>query len=87
MIPNIAGMAHFLLVYDRAAGKLLRQERYASDSAALKARFAAEAEYGIQSNIEVLAVSAASEADLKESHGRYFLTSHELGERLVSANH
>jgi hypothetical protein len=79
-------MVHFLLIYDRAAGRLLRQDQFASDAEALEARFAAEAEYGIQSNIEILAISAESEAELKKSHGRYFLTSHELGERLVGAS-
>jgi hypothetical protein len=44
-----------------------------------------EAEYGPQPGIEILAVSAASEAELRRSHGRYFLTSEELGERLVGA--
>ncbi len=78
-------MAHFLLIYDRAAGRLLRQEQFASDADALEARFTAEAEYGIQPNIEILAISAASETELKQSHGRYFLTSHELGERLIGA--
>jgi hypothetical protein len=80
-------MAHFLLIYDRAAGTLLLKEEFATDSQALAARFAAEAEYGVQSNIEILAISAASEAELKKSHGRYFLSSQELGERLVGAEH
>lgn len=78
-------MAHFLLVYDRAAGKLLREEQFATESEALAARFAAETEYGVQPDIEVLAISAASEEELRKSHGRYFLTSEELGERLVGA--
>jgi hypothetical protein len=78
-------MAHFLLIYDRAAGKLLRQERFATEAEALHARFAAEAEVGVQPDIEVLAISAESEEELRRSHGRYFLTSEELGERLVGA--
>jgi hypothetical protein len=76
-------MAHFLLIYDRATGKLLRQQEFATDVEALAARFAAEAEHGIQPNIEILAISARSEAELRKSHGRYFLTSQQLGERLV----
>lgn len=78
-------MAHFLLIYDRGTGTLLRQEEFETNSDALDARFAAEGEYGPQPGIEILAISAASEAELKRSHGRYFLTSEELGERLVGA--
>jgi hypothetical protein len=79
-------MAHFLLIYDRGSGTLLRQTQFETDVEALDARFAAEAEYGVQPGIEILAISAASEAELRKSHGRYFLTSEELGERLVGAN-
>jgi hypothetical protein len=78
-------VAHFLLIYDRAAGKLLEQTEFATSAEALAARFDAEAEYGVQENVEILAISAASEAELKKSHGRYFLSSQELGERLVGA--
>lgn len=80
-------MAHYLLIYDRAAGQLIRKEQFATDAEALAARFAAETEYGVQPNIEILAISAASEEDLRKSHGRYFLNSEELGERLVAAEH
>jgi hypothetical protein len=78
-------VAHFLLIYDRAAGRLLLQKEFATDAEALEARFTAETEYGVQENVEILAISAASEAELKKSHGRYFLTSEELGKRLVGA--
>ena len=78
-------MAHFLLIYDRRVGKLLRQTQFETDTEALDARFTAEAEFGAQPDIEVLAISAASEAELRRSHGRYFLTSEELGERFVGA--
>jgi hypothetical protein len=81
----MSGVSHFLLIYDRAAGKLLRQEEFPTDAEALTARFRAEAEYGVQANVEILAISAASEAGLKKSHGRYFLSSQQLGERLVGA--
>lgn len=80
-------MAHFLLIYDRAAGRLLLQKEFATDAEALAARFDAEAEYGVQQNVEILAISAASETELKKSHGRYFLSSQQLGERLVGAEH
>jgi hypothetical protein len=76
-------VAHFLLIYDRRAGRLLRQTQFETDAEALAARFAAEAEYGTRPDIEILAISAASEAELRRSHGRYFHTSEELGERFV----
>jgi hypothetical protein len=78
-------MAHFLLIYDRKAGKLLHKQEFASDAEALDARFAAETEYGVQENIEIVAISAASEDELIKSHGRYFLTSEQLGRRLAAA--
>jgi hypothetical protein len=80
-------VAHFLLIYDRAAGRLLLQKEFATDAEALAARFDAEAEYGVQQNVEILAISAASETELKKSHGRYFLSSQQLGERLIGAEH
>jgi len=78
-------MAHFLLIYDRKAGKLLLNQEFATDVAALDARFAAESEYGVQGNIEIVAISAASEDELMKSHGRYFLTGEQLGRRLAAA--
>jgi hypothetical protein len=80
-------VAHFLLIYDRAAGRLLLQKEFATDAEALAARFDAEAEYVVQQNVEILAISAASETELKKSHGRYFLSSQQLGERLIGAEH
>jgi hypothetical protein len=80
-------VAHFLLIYDRAAGRLLLKEEFPTHAEALTARFAAESEYGVHPNVEILAISAASEAELKKSHGRYFLSSQELGERLIGAEH
>lgn len=75
-------MAHFLLVYDRGAGKLLRLERHAAGSEAIEARFAAEAETNGDPNIEIVALSAASEDDLRRRHGRYFLGLSELVARM-----
>lgn len=76
-------MAHFLLVYDRAAGELVRQLSFAESAAALEARFAAEREFGGQSNIEIVALSAASEDDLRRTHARYFLHLDELAARMA----
>jgi len=64
---------------------MLSKEEYATGIEALDARFAAEAEHGVQDNIEIVAISAASEDELIKSHGRYFLTSEQLGQRLAAA--
>ena len=71
-------VAHFLLIYDRKAGKLLRMQEFASSAEALDVRFAAERENDLDPNVEVVVISAASEAALRQSHGRYFLTNEQL---------
>ncbi len=75
-------MAHFLLVYDRSAGKLLHEERYQSRVDALRARFVAEAEHGRGANdVEVVVLSAGSREDLLRTHARYFRSLAELASR------
>lgn len=75
-------MAHFLLVYDRDAGQLLRLECYAAGSDAIEARFVAESEFNGDPNIEIVTLAAASEEDLRRTHGRYFLGLSELVARM-----
>ena len=75
-------MAHFLLIYDRDAGRLVRQEQYGSSAEAMQARFAAEREFAGQEQVEVVALTAESEEALRRTHGRYFLTLAELADRL-----
>ena len=75
-------MSHFLLVYDRTAGTLVRQQEYGTSAAAMQARFAAEDEFSGRQEIEVVSLSAASEEELRRTHGRYFLTLDELAARL-----
>ncbi len=47
----------------------------------MKARFRAEAEFRGRPEIEIVALSAESEDDLKRTHGRYFFTLAELADR------
>ncbi len=75
-------MSHFLIIYDRAAGRLLRQERFDRAADALTARFQAEHAYSDE-NIEIVALSAESEDDLRRTHARYFLTLDELAARMA----
>lgn len=78
-------MAHFLIVYDRHAGELLRQTRFETSAAAMRARFAAEAEFRDRPEIEVVALVADSEEALQRTHARYFLDLAALGERMSRA--
>jgi hypothetical protein len=74
-------VSHFLLIYDRAAGRLMRQQRFDTSADAMRARFGAEAEFRAHPDVEVVALSAASEEDLKRTHGRYFFSLTELANR------
>jgi len=77
-------MSHFLLVYDRTAGRLVRKQQFATRGETLLARFAAEDEFSGRPEIEVVNLVASSEEELRRTHGRYFLTLDELAARLVS---
>jgi hypothetical protein len=75
-------VAHFLLVYDRSSGELIRQRPFEDEAAALHARFAAEGEFKDQPDIEIVALSAPSEQDLRRTHARYFLRLEDLAQRI-----
>jgi len=75
-------MSHFLLIYDRTAGRLVSERRFASSADAIAARFDAEAEWADRPDIEIVAVGAESEEALRRTHGRYFLGLQELAGRL-----
>jgi hypothetical protein len=76
-------VAHLLLIYDRDAGQLVRQERYATSVDAMQARFAAEAEFAAKPEIEIVAPVAESEEAARITHGRYFLGLSELVDRIA----
>jgi hypothetical protein len=78
-------MAHFLIVYDRDAGELLRQARFGTSADAMQARFDAEKEFRGRPEIEVVALVAESEEALRRTHARYFLNLAALGERMSRA--
>jgi hypothetical protein len=78
-------VAHFLIVYNRDAGELVRQMRFETSAEAMRARFAAEAEFRGQPEIEVVALVAESEDALRRTHARYFLDLAALGERMSRA--
>lgn len=76
-------MAHFLLIYDRDAGKLVRQESYDSGDEAMRARFVAEGEFAGRDEMEIVALVAESQEAARITHGRYFLGLSELADRIA----
>lgn len=75
-------MTHFLLVYDRSVGHLLQQEEFPRSEDALRERFRRESEYRGRPEVEIVALSASSEEELRRTHGRYFLGLTELIDRI-----
>ena len=71
-------MKHFLVVFDRARGVVLREEAFEDHRAALKERFRTERLHPRESDIEVVVLSADSHESLRRTHARYFLTLSEL---------
>ncbi len=71
-------MNHYLVVFDRSKGAVLRHHLYSDRSEAISARFAAEREFSGNPNIEVVVLGARSWADVKRTHGRYFKNIGEL---------
>ncbi len=73
---------YFLLVYDRERGVLLSERVFESREDALQSRFRSEKEHRDGGhNVEIVVVGAASREDLQRTHGRYFFSLRELGER------
>lgn len=71
-------MNHYLLIYDRRAGKIIRHRRFDVAGTALSARFEAEREFREQPDIEVVVLGADSWDALKQTHARYFYSVQEL---------
>lgn len=75
---------HYLLVYDRKQGKVIRQASFSQADKALDARFNAEREFSGQPEIEVVVLGADSWQDLLRTHARYFKGLHELADKALS---
>lgn len=65
-------MKHFLIVFDRRAGQILRLEEMTSAQEALRERFAVERKHRGETDLEVVVLGADSEAALRRTHARYF---------------
>ena len=64
-------MTYFLLVFDRPRRSLVEMRPFADPDEALRERIKRELELQ-SSDIEVVVLGAASEDDLRRTHGRYF---------------
>lgn len=74
-------MKHFLVVYDRPAGRTLEFTEYPRSADALEARFAAERQHRGNRDIEVVVLHANSEEILRQTHARYFYSLREIVEQ------
>lgn len=63
---------HFLLVFDRAHGRLLWEQIFEDHRQALEQRFVAERMHRSDPDIEVVVLSAESRDALRLTHSRYF---------------
>lgn len=71
-------MQHFLLVYDRRAGQIVREQVFGDPHDALAERFRTERLHRGAPDIEVVVLSAESREALLRTHARYFRTLSEL---------
>jgi hypothetical protein len=71
-------MKHFLLVFDRPRGHLLKMTAYNSRSKAMRARFEAERLHRGDSSIEIVVLNSRSEAIVRSTHSRYFSDAREI---------
>lgn len=73
-------MQHYLVIYDRRAGQIVRHRHFRTPSAALAARFEAEREFREDPDVEVVVLGADSWRSLERTHARYFKPVQELAE-------
>jgi hypothetical protein len=74
---------NYLLVYDRARGKLLEEREFSDRAAALRARFQLERQHLGDKDIEIVVLGAESAEAIRRTHGRYFRTASELMRELA----
>ena len=65
-------MKHYLVVFNRSKGAIVRRHYYPERADALKARFAAEREFRDDPDIEVVVLGGGSWAAVEKTHARYF---------------
>lgn len=65
-------MNHYLIVFDRSEGRLLRFDACPSSAHAMKERFRAERLHRDHPNIEIVVLGARSKDAVRATHARYF---------------
>ena len=65
-------MKHYLVVFNRSRGAVVRHQYYPGRVEAMKARFAAEREFRDDPDIEVVVLGGSSWAAVQKTHARYF---------------
>lgn len=75
-------MQHFLVVFERRQGRVLREEAFGDSNEALKERFRTEKLNRSNPDIEVVVLSAESPEALRRTHARYFMSLSELVDRV-----
>jgi hypothetical protein len=65
-------MNHYLVVFARSKGEVLRHQQYKRQADALEARFAEERNHRGDPDIEVVVLGARSWDALTRTHARYF---------------
>jgi hypothetical protein len=73
-------MRHYLVIYNRRLGQIIRRAEFGTAVPALAARFAAEREFRSEPDIEIVVLGAASWDSLENTHSRYFKRVRELAE-------
>lgn len=73
-------MQHYLVIYNRREGQIIRHRHFRTPGQALAARFEAEREFREEPDIEVVVLGAESWASLPKTHSRYFKRVQELAE-------
>jgi hypothetical protein len=67
-------MPHWLIVYDRSQGELLRCCEFSDSQEALRERFAVERDNREKSWLEIVVLGGNSLETIKSTHSRYFAT-------------
>lgn len=71
-------MSYVLIAYDKDAGVIIDRVEFDDRDLALAARFERERRERHRPGLEIVLLNAASEDDLRATHGRYFKTPAEL---------
>jgi hypothetical protein len=72
-------MNHYLVVFARSKGEVLRHQEYRNRGDALEARFAEERNHRDDPDIEIVVLGASSWDALMRTHARYVKRLDQLG--------